>query len=78
MNLNPNFEDFYHVKKPMDRLICGDVGFGKTEIAMRAALYDNVIWLSSCYDLSKSFVSKSTYKNFFKRFLKFNYKTEVI
>jgi len=24
--------------KPMDRLICGDVGFGKTEIAIRAAL----------------------------------------
>ncbi len=25
-------------KRPMDRLICGDVGFGKTEVAMRAAL----------------------------------------
>lgn len=34
-------EDVLHdmvQKKPMDRLVCGDVGYGKTEVAMRASM----------------------------------------
>ena len=52
--------------RPMDRLICGDVGFGKTEVAIRAAfkavsdnkqvavLYPPPYWLSS---ITRRFVS---------------------
>ena len=32
-----NIIDDFNQIKPMDRVICGDVGFGKTEVAMRAA-----------------------------------------
>lgn len=31
------FSDFETSPHPMDRLLCGDVGFGKTEVALRAA-----------------------------------------
>ena len=44
----------------MDRLVCGDVGFGKTEIAMRAAFIAISAGLSGSNDLSKSTFSKST------------------
>jgi len=35
--LHDVFRDVSQIK-PMDRLLCGDVGFGKTEVALRAAL----------------------------------------
>ena len=38
----------------MDRLVCGDVGFGKTEIRYESCFYSHLWWLSSSNDLSKS------------------------
>ena len=38
--------------KPMDRLICGDVGFGKTEVAMRAAFKAVLSGKPACQCLS--------------------------
>lgn len=57
--------------KPMDRLICGDVGFGKTEVALRAAF----VAASDPHDtVQVALVAPTTllvrqhYKNFEKRF----------
>jgi len=34
--------------RPMDRLVCGDVGYGKTEVAMRAAFKACLLYTSRC------------------------------
>jgi len=54
--------------RPMDRLICGDVGFGKTEVAMRAA------FVAACSGLQVALIAPTTLlarqhaKNFAERF----------
>ena len=40
--------------QPMDRLICGDVGFGKTEVAMRAA------FVAACSGLQVALIAPTT------------------
>ncbi len=54
--------------RPMDRLICGDVGFGKTEIAMRAAF----IAASAGYQVAlispTTLLSRQHIRNFKERF----------
>ena len=49
--------DMVNSTRPMDRLICGDVGFGKTEVAMRA-IYRAVLSGKQVLCYSYSFQSK--------------------
>ena len=62
----------------MDRLVCGDVGFGKTEIAMRAAF----MCLSAGYQVvmicPKVLLVNQHFKTFSNRFKKFNYRISKI
>ncbi len=56
--------------KPMDRLICGDVGFGKTEVAMRAAfkaVQDGKQVALICPTTILSFQHAETFRKRFKK-----------
>ena len=57
--------------KPMDRLVCGDVGYGKTEVAMRAAfkaVYDHK---QVAYLAPTTVLVGQHYNTFIERFSKF-------
>lgn len=54
--------------KPMDRLICGDVGFGKTEVAMRAAFFAVESKKQVAVLAPTTILSFQHFENFKKRF----------
>ncbi len=53
---------------PMDRLICGDVGFGKTEIAMRAAFKAVTSGKQVAFLAPTTILTEQHYDNFSDRF----------
>ena len=54
--------------KPMDRLICGDVGFGKTEVALRAAFAAAIDGSQVAVVVPTTLLARQHYKNFTARF----------
>ena len=64
--------------KPMDRLLCGDVGFGKTEVAARAAFKAVVDNRQVAFLCPTTILSLQHYKTFLKRFRNFPVRIEVI
>jgi transcription-repair coupling factor (superfamily II helicase) len=60
-------EDFA-AGKPMDRLICGDVGFGKTEVALRAAFVTAMSGQQVAVVCPTTLLARQHYKTFVDRF----------
>ncbi len=54
--------------KPMDRLVCGDVGFGKTEVAMRAAFVAVADGKQVAVLCPTTLLAEQHYQNFSDRF----------
>ncbi|WP_424943161.1 transcription-repair coupling factor [Aliiroseovarius crassostreae] len=54
--------------RPMDRLICGDVGFGKTEVAMRAAFVAAMSGQQVAVIAPTTLLARQHYKSFAERF----------
>lgn len=57
--------------KPMDRLICGDVGFGKTEVALRAAFISAMSGKQVAVVVPTTLLARQHTKNFTERFRSF-------
>lgn len=57
-----------HSGRPMDRLICGDVGFGKTEVALRAAYIAAKAGAQVAVIAPTTLLARQHYKNFMQRF----------
>ena len=60
--------DVLNSGNPMDRLICGDVGFGKTEVAMRAAFVAAMSGLQVAIVAPTTLLARQHYKSFAERF----------
>jgi transcription-repair coupling factor (superfamily II helicase) len=54
--------------KPMDRLICGDVGFGKTEVALRAAFVAAMSGSQVAVVVPTTLLARQHYRTFSARF----------
>ncbi|WP_281992145.1 transcription-repair coupling factor [Sulfitobacter geojensis] len=53
---------------PMDRLVCGDVGFGKTEVAMRAAFVAAMSGVQVAVIAPTTLLARQHFKSFAERF----------
>jgi transcription-repair coupling factor (superfamily II helicase) len=65
-------------ERPMDRLVCGDVGFGKTEVAMRAAFLAVHGNAQVAVLVPTTLLAQQHYQNFCDRFAGTPYRIELL
>jgi transcription-repair coupling factor (superfamily II helicase) len=65
-------------RKPMDRLVCGDVGFGKTEVAMRAAFLAVQDGKQVAVLVPTTLLAQQHYENFCDRFADWPVEIELL
>ncbi len=64
--------------KPMDRLLCGDVGYGKTEVAIRAAFKACMDQKQVAYLVPTTILANQQYKSFKERMEQFPIRVELL
>ncbi|HHT9129702.1 MAG TPA: transcription-repair coupling factor [Candidatus Brocadiaceae bacterium] len=65
-------------KRPMDRLICGDVGYGKTELAMRAAFKAVMYGKQAAVLVPTTILAQQHYITFSERMADYPVKIDVL
>lgn len=63
---------------PMDRLLCGDVGFGKTEVAVRGIFKAVMDSKQVAYLVPTTILAQQQYNNFISRFANFPIRIEML
>ena len=64
--------------KPMDRLLCGDVGYGKTEVAIRGAFKACMDGKQVAYLVPTTILAQQQYETFKSRMEKFGINVELL
>ena len=65
-------------QKPMDRLLCGDVGYGKTEVAIRGAFKACMDQKQVCYLVPTTILANQQYEAFKDRMKNYPIKIELL
>ncbi len=64
--------------RPMDRLLCGDVGYGKTEVAIRTAFKAVSAGYQVVVAAPTTILAQQHYHNFCERFARYPYTVEML